>query len=133
MVSSSSLVAANKAGCGSRSGKVAREGQGSESILDGLKGSTKLALDIRKCDAGVCEDVQALLGVCHAPPLRGFLHMTEQLRDKLTRNLLFDDMRASKRCVRSCEVGRPGCLRRPERHPRCHSRPRCHLRPCCHH
>ena len=83
---------------GSRSGKVARGGQGSEQILDSLVQMAKgpsLVVDIHKCDAGVCEDVQALVDIAHTPPLRGVFHMTEQLRDKLARNLLSDDFAAS--------------------------------------
>ena len=80
---------------GSRSGKVARGGQGSEAILDELRKKSNLRVNIQKCDAGICADVTALVGVSYSPPLMGVLHMTEQLRDKLVHNLLVDDMAAS--------------------------------------
>lgn len=73
----------------SRSGSVARSGQGSEQVFHDLRAVRGNVLLVMPCDASVVEDVCRLMKVASATAaVSGSFHMTEVLQDKLVVGML---------------------------------------------
>ena len=79
---------ANYLALASRSGKVARSGQGSELVLEHLWSAHAASLHLQKCDVGQMAEVAALVDASASPGTRTstVLHMTEVLHDRLLYN-----------------------------------------------
>ena len=82
----------------SRSGRVSRDGHGSEALLARLQLAHARLVSIVRCDVSQCSEVLGLRrATCGTPrgSVRGVMHMTEVLQDKLLRNMDAAGMRAT--------------------------------------
>ena len=73
----------------SRSGRVARGDAGSSALLDRLLTERGSLLHLMRCDVSELPEVATLRAAAHRAglPLRGLMHMTEVLSDKLLRSM----------------------------------------------